>query len=98
METIIALSRQALLSAKAKKRAAAENKFLLNDDLELELLNDGDALLGADNVVAVSQEEKNINKMVEPYTLMQLRLNPREAAKACLSGFSVLDSDFRKDM
>lgn len=98
METIIALSRQSLLSTKAKKRAAAEHKFLLNDDLELELLNDGDALLGADNVVAVSQEEKNINKMVEPYTLMQLRLNPREAARACLSGISVIDSDFRKDM
>ena len=48
--------------------------------------------------MAVSQEEKNINKMVEPYTLMQLRLNPREAARACLSGISVIDSDFRKDM
>ena len=46
METIIALSRQTLLAGKAKKRAAPENKFLLNDDLELELLNDGDALLG----------------------------------------------------
>ncbi|CAD7936232.1 unnamed protein product [Amoebophrya sp. A25] len=81
MENLIAVARQDQLRARAEEKI---NK-LVKETLDLPF--DGDTLLGTEQVVSASElVEADQSKYVEPYTLMTLRLNPKDAARICVSG------------
>ncbi|CAD7944866.1 unnamed protein product [Amoebophrya sp. A120] len=82
MENLIAVARQDQLRAKYSEK---RRNPLVQEILELPF--DGDTLLGTEQVVSASElVETDQTKYVEPYTLMTLRLNPKDAARVCLTG------------
>lgn len=91
MENLIALARQDLIKTRALEVAKSDHPQLSQLIKEsLDLAFDGDALLGTEIVVASAElaetSDQHYSKYLEPYTLMTLRLNPKDAARICLNG------------
>eukprot|EP00392_Amoebophrya_sp_AT5.2_P003851 g3856.t1 len=82
MENIIAVARQDQLRARQEDK---QRYALVRETLDLPF--DGDTLLGTEQVVSAAElVENDQTKFVEPYTLMTLRLNPKDAARICING------------